>query len=212
MMNVRFVSLDLKDFPSPRRPDDRKRSQFKASWAKTLELLEYELMCQAASGIVIQVGVRPDQIRQDGWPYSNAGVSHPAVILSFRDGENRPLSFPCDRFDRYEDNLRGIALSLEALRAVDRFGVTKRGEQYSGFKQIEGPKPWTVDDAAEFIAIKAGTNAKAVIEDASCYRVGYRIAARDLHPDAGGNPHEWKLLGDAKALLDAHHGLGVAKR
>jgi len=27
-----------------------------------------------------------------------------------------------------------------------------------------------------------------------------------MHPDViGSNPHEWKLLGDAKALLDAHH-------
>ena len=31
-------------------------------------------------------------------------------------------------------NLRSIALGLKALRAVDRYGVSRRGEQYAGFR------------------------------------------------------------------------------
>lgn len=40
------------------------------------------------------------------------------------------LSYPCDTFTTLQDNLRVIALALEALRMVDRYGVTRRGEQY----------------------------------------------------------------------------------
>jgi hypothetical protein len=42
-MNVRFVPLDLKNFPSARKGWDRKDSQFKARWDRTLDLLDKEL-------------------------------------------------------------------------------------------------------------------------------------------------------------------------
>ena len=34
----------------------------------------------------------------------------------------------------WQHNLRSIALGLEALRAVDRYGISRRGEQYAGFR------------------------------------------------------------------------------
>ena len=200
------VSLDLKAFPSPRKETERRRSQFKAPWNRTLSLLEKELMNLGAREVILEGGWRSDQIRVDGSPYASARTSHPAVILRFRDSENRPLAFPCDRFETWEDNVRAIALSLEALRAVDRFGVTKHSEQYKGFKAIEEPKQWTVDDAAQFLSIKTEMRADVLLAQPEDYRRAYRAAARVMHPDViGSNPHEWKLLGDAKALLDAHH-------
>jgi hypothetical protein len=200
---ARFVPLDLKDFPGEQRP--QKNSQFKAGWQSTLDLLDSELTKLGARNIVVQAGFRRDQIRQDGWPMGKALPVHAAVIVSFNDREKRPLSFPCHRYSRYDDNLRAIALSLEALRAVDRHGVTKRGEQYMGFKALDEAKPWSVEEAAQFIAIKGGTSADLVINHSNVYRAAYRKAASTLHPDAGGNPHEWQLLCDAKALLDGLH-------
>jgi hypothetical protein len=44
--------------------------------------------------------------------------------------------FACDRFTGWEDNLRAITKTLDALRAVDRYEVVQDGEQYSGFKQL----------------------------------------------------------------------------
>lgn len=40
-------------------------------------------------------------------------------------------------------NLHAIALGLEALRAVDRHGITSSAEQYAGFAQLTagGPDP-----------------------------------------------------------------------
>jgi hypothetical protein len=205
-MIARFVPLDLRDFPGARKSDGRRRSQFKAGWAKTLELLDYELMALGATDVIVQAGFRPADIRMDGWPLGRATPSHPAVIVSLRDGENRPLSFPCDRYDQYADNLRAIALSLEALRAVDRHGVTKRGEQYQGFKALEAPRPWTIEDSAAFVSIKSGTPATVIMHDAASWKTAYRVAASTLHPDAGGNPHEWELLNKAKEMLNLHHG------
>jgi hypothetical protein len=36
----------------------------------------------------------------------------------------------------WQHNVRAIALTLEALRAVDRYGATETGQQYTGFKAL----------------------------------------------------------------------------
>jgi hypothetical protein len=38
--------------------------------------------------------------------------------------------------DDWQHNVRAIALGLEALRKVDRYGITRRGEQYAGWKAL----------------------------------------------------------------------------
>jgi hypothetical protein len=213
MIDLRFVPLDLANFPGGARKTRRASTAFSSTYQRTLERLEYELEKLKAIDVVVQAGYDRQVIRNDGWPRSSATPRHPAVVLTFRSREsNQQYSFPCDTFTRFEHNLHAIAFTLEALRAVNRYGVTRGHEQYKGFAQIESAKPWNVEDAAQFVAAKTGCKAEGVIEMASYYREAYRIAAKMLHPDTGGNPHEWKLLADAKALLDFHHGLTAEQR
>jgi hypothetical protein len=204
---IRFQPLALAEFPTPRADKQRKASQFKAPWNRTLELLERELEQLAAKDVTIRAGFAAANLRVDGWPRGDARPAHPAVILTFTDSaNNKPMSFPCDRFLTYRENIRAIALSLEALRAVDRFGVTRGHEQYSGFHQIEGATQWTVERAAEYIATKAGASMDAVIRDRAAFVHAYRVCASAMHPDVpGSNAHEWHLLGQARVLLEEHH-------
>lgn len=208
MIDLRFVPLELALFPGGARKTRRNSTVFKSTYTKTLDRLEDELRHLKAADILIQAGFGRADIRNDGWPRVGIRASHPAVVLSFRSAK-RDYSFPCDTFTTFEHNLHAIAFTLEALRAVNRYGVTRGHEQYTGFAQIEAPKKWTVDDAAHFLAVKIGATAQEVVEDAEDYRRLYRQAAAVLHPDRGGNPHDWKLLCEAKALLDKHHGLTV---
>lgn len=48
----------------------------------------------------------------------------------------RRLVFATDAYALWEHNVRAIALTLEALRAVDRYGTTG-GRQYAGFRQLQ---------------------------------------------------------------------------
>lgn len=48
--------------------------------------------------------------------------------------EKKRLVYATDSCDRWQDNVRSIALGLEALRAVDRFGISREGQQYAGFR------------------------------------------------------------------------------
>lgn len=182
-----------------------KRSQFRVNWSKTVELLESELRHLGASNVVIQAFVDAGQIRQDGMLYANARPSRPGVILSF-DSKHGPLSYPCDRYDDWRDNVRAIALSLEALRSVDRYGVTKRAEQYKGWAKLPGPvehPAMNIQDAATLIRQYAsGMQDQAI--GRSNYEEMYRRACVATHPDRGGNAEVFKRIQEAKAVIDRH--------
>ena len=79
MIDLRFRPFDT----VPAAPKGgRVRSTFSASWTKTLDDLERELEHLKAKDIVIEAETTRDQIRNDGWPYSNARMG-PTVAISF---------------------------------------------------------------------------------------------------------------------------------
>lgn len=110
-------------------------SSFRAPISKTVRLLASELRAIDAERVVLQVDVREQDLRLDGLPRAKARASSPAVVLAF-DSRVGPLRYEVGTYSRWEDNLRAIALGLKALRAVDRYGVTKRGEQYAGWRAL----------------------------------------------------------------------------
>lgn len=203
---IRFVPLET--WPG-KVPAQITRAPFSAPYNRTLQLLDRELGMIQAKEVVMQAFLRPNQIRQDGWPYSDARPSRPGVILSFRSPKGA-LSFPCYRFNRFEDNIRAIALSLEALRAVDRYGVTQRAEQYTGWKQIEAPLPGGFrgrEDAALFIATQCEDDdpeaPEIIITSPDARKTYYRDAAARLHPDKSEGNHELFIrLQQAMAILE----------
>lgn len=117
------------------------RSPFEATWWKTRQLLLDEVRRIGGRDLVIELDVTESQIRLDGELYANARTTSPAVRIAF-ESKYGPLTYATDKFWDWQSNVRAIALSLEALRKVDRYGVTKRGEQYTGWKAI-GAGPGT---------------------------------------------------------------------
>ena len=130
----------------PTPPSGRRRSQFQATWSKTVDLLEKELGLLNARNVVIEADCETSEIRIDGHLRANAKLRGPGVVVSF-DSAKGALRFPCDTFTDWQANVRGIALALEALRAVDRYGVTQQAEQYRGWTALpdlrEGRSPDT---------------------------------------------------------------------
>ena len=187
MIDARFVPIT--EWPGVETPAYRqKRAPFRAAYAKTLDLLETELAHLNAKEILIQAYLRREDIRNDGWPRSAARPTKPGVVLTF---EVKPagqvqrviMSFPCDRFDGWEDNLRAIALSLQALRMVDRYGVTRNNEQYRGFTALP-PAGNSRATAISFLSRITGWQEPQIKGD---LQGAYRLAARACHPDTGGN-------------------------
>lgn len=227
---MRTVCRPLTDWPGQLRTDaQRKDSPFTASWTDTMELLEREARLLGAREIVLQLAIPDSQIRQDGWPYARAQASHPGVTVVLPESDAGRVSFSTDRYNArhytgylagWQANLRAIALSMEALRAADRHGVTQ-GRQYAGFRELGAGTPMpagdtamTVEDAARFILERGGVpdmrpsdrGIRAVIASPVAREPFYRKAAKRLHPDAGGDPALFQRLQEAKRVLDEHGG------
>lgn len=167
----------------------------------TLELLDRELRMLGARDAEMLVAIAPSDFRLDGKPRTQAKAEHPGVILSF-DSKVGHLSYPCDTFTTWQDNLRAIALALEALRKVDRYGVTKRGEQYRGFLAIEA--------TAAPAGFRTGLEAAAWLRswvgpgwDERPLRAVLREAQRTTHPDMSGDAATFQRVSLAEAKLRA---------
>lgn len=179
----------------------RQRSNFSATWGTTLQLLDREVWYLGGKNMRLQVAIPASQFRLDGRPRATAKAEHPGVILTL-DSKHGPLSYPCDTFTTWQDNVRAIALALEALRKVDRYGVTKRGEQYRGFLALEAtamPAGFvTAADAAEFVFDISRSLARPGKDGmAACVR----LAKRRAHPDTGGDAATFQRVTLAEAKL-----------
>ena len=179
---------------------ERQRSNFSAPWRSTLELLDRELHYLGGGNrnapAVLQIAMREQDFRLDGLPRANAVPAHPGVILAIESSKG-PLSFPCDRFTRWQDNLRAIALALEALRKIDRYGITPNAEQYTGWRAIESSTSSQTPEAAlRYIKRVSGSQLAQTTEHA------YRKARAMAHPDRNnGDREQWDRVEEAAAIL-----------
>jgi hypothetical protein len=169
-MNVVFRPIAI--WPHAETPNYKRRgpATFKASWQNTLDLLDRELRHLKARNVILGAGFREQDLRLDGLPRSNAKTPlHPGIEISF-DSPHGRLVYATDSCVRWEHNVRSVALGLEALRAVDRFGITKRGEQYAGWKQLGAGASSDVERGRDLIREHGSVNA----------------ALKATHPDVGG--------------------------
>lgn len=207
---IRAIFRPIGTWPQERTEQPR-RSLFSAPWQDTLAKLKYEIERLEPVRTMMQMDLRERDIRNDGLPRADARPSFPGVILSLELEPTRWMHLPCDTFDTWQDNVRAITLTLEALRAIDRYGVSKRGEQYAGWKQIPavtgGPAGLSLESAAEFLATHAGMSGDpaavaAIASSASVRAIAFRKAAAKLHPDAGGDEDAFRQLQAAARLLE----------
>lgn len=196
---------------------ERTASRFDSSWTQTLELLTREVDKLDGRYLVIGVDVPESALRLDGTLRARAKADSPAVEVAF-DSTHGPMLYRCDRFTRasyyggtavdWRENVRAIALTLEALRAVDRYGASSSGEQYRGYRQIEAfPAPLAYDGPGiaqarvrlHEIGYHRPCDTPCTVPD----EVLLRRARREAHPDRGGSPELWHEV----ALLAAVIGL-----
>lgn len=201
-MKCDFVFRPLIEWPNAKtsRP---KEARFSVTYEQTLELLTRELVTLGCRKAVIQIDLAESDIRLDGLPRSGARPDSQGVIVSF-ESKYGPLKYATDRFNDWKDNIRAIALGLEALRKVDRYGITHRGEQYNGWKQLPASAGEIADihKAAEFIARYSGVTPLEIVKDRQKLQTAYHLAAKRLHPDKGGSNELLDLLVKAKKLIE----------
>jgi hypothetical protein len=211
----RFEIRPLGRWDREKTGERRSSAQFKAKWPDTIALLKSETEYLGAQVVACQIDVTEGEVRRDGMLRVGAKVGFPGVKISF-ESVHGPLTYATDVYDKiwphsmpgWQANVRAIALGLQALRAVDRYGITKSGEQYCGWTALSD-KPaskddLTLDDARRVFADALNTSVALLAEEFgqrdSITRM-YRIAAKKYHPDAGGSESVFRLITRARDVL-----------
>jgi hypothetical protein len=181
-MNVTFRPLSSWPGGDPKRG---RRSPFLAGWSDTYERLQRELGHLGVRHVVVELALEERDIRLDGWPRAHAQPRHHGVVVSF-DSKHGPLRYATAEFDHWQDNLRAIALGLEALRRVDRYGITRRGEQYRGWRALPAG-----DQSDERLAvIEHVERGRELIRKHG----GVAAAMKATHPDHGGDAEDLRAV------------------
>lgn len=213
----------LTSWPVP-ETHPRRADRFGVGWERTLDDLWRELDNLGCQRAVIELDITEADIRNDGWPRASAQARTPRVVVSLLDSRHGPLRYPCDTYRDWKANVRAIALSLEHLRGVDRHGVTRHGEQYTGWRALSSGLPDTtsISAAIEILGQYADAGFMAAAADYSGLnspddrarwiariRSQVRSALRASHPDTGGSEGEFHRVMKAREALSLYLGEAV---
>lgn len=140
-----------------------------------LERLTGELRRLGAQAIVISSNLK---LRQDGLPHASqaAMLGDPGIAVYFKL-KGKPRVLACDKWFSAAENMAAIAGHIEAIRAVDRYGVGTLDQAFAGYQALpaQAASWFTVLEFAE-----PPTNWDVI-------EARFKSLARVHHPDRGGN-------------------------
>lgn len=205
MISARFRPLPVWGHRETPEYSRRSRHAFSSTLRQTLDLLGREIDNLGGSNVIIGTFHKESEIRLDGWPRSDARVPvHPGVEISF-DSRHGHLTYATDVVNGWEGNLRSIALGLEALRAVDRYGVSERGQQYAGWRPLPAGATVLTDriptrphEAWAVLLEHTGRDGRRTGVDLDEL---IRDALKATHPDTGGSDLEFRRVQAAREIL-----------
>lgn len=119
-----------------------------------------------------------------------------AIYFSFK---GKATVLACDTYFDVSDNIAALAAHLEALRAMDRYGVGTLEQALAGYKALPA------DSAADWRVALFGANIPRVITKADV-DVAFRQLAREKHPDLGGTDDAMAWLNRARDYALAELG------
>lgn len=187
------------------RTKHRTSASFKVELVQARDELMHSLKLLGAKNVILSSNI---PIRTDGLP--RAGLPEPtdpgvAAYFDRRVGSDynaplRPFVIACDAYSKVRWNVRAVGGTVEALRAIQRYGATSMLEQaFTGFAALPpahvAPKAWW-----EVLELDPDASPDAV-------RQRVRELAAVHHPDRGGDPKRMVEINQAheRFLRGASH-------
>lgn len=157
----------------------RRGAAFKVEFVQGRDEMLHSLDLLGAKNVIVSTNI---PIRSDGLPRGGIEPTDPGVAVYFdRRVNNELVAFviACDAFSKVRWNIRAVGGTVDALRAIQRYGATSMLEQafrgFAALPEANRSKPWWevlgVSQSAEPSAIR-----RAYLELTSIH-----------HPDRGGD-------------------------
>lgn len=158
----------------------------KITMTRARDYLLSELDRLGAKNIVISTNL---SLRNDGLPRANQKTPDDTGVAVYFTMKNEQKCFPCDKWNRVEDNIYAIGKTIDALRGIERWGSKQMVDAtFNGFKAL--PEPDYTDSWRKVLEIKESD--EPILLD--IVKKKYRELAREHHPDHGGDPYEFNRL------------------
>lgn len=173
----------------PRWKWHRDYGRFKVSPGRAQDELVDELVRMGAQFVTISTNI---ELRRDGLPYANRNPPNDPGVAVYFQIKGKPMVLACDQYDKVWKNMRAIGKTIEALRAIKRYGSSDLLERaYVGFNALpdytEGKEPWY-----SVLGCQPEDSFDVV-------RSAWIARMKEVHPDKGGSDAEAKRVNEAWA-------------
>lgn len=172
------------------RTKERQQSRFKSSFSKALEGLRRELKHLSATHVLVSCNLLP---ARDGWPDQGSRLKgdDPGVAVYWIINRITYV-LACDAWDRVEDNLHAITLTIGADRGKSRWGCSAVLEKaMAGYLALPPPDdPWWK---------VIGVPRESPLDE---IRVIYRLRAKQFHPDQAESESDRKIRNETMSKLN----------
>jgi len=145
-----------------------------------------EECAKVVDGLIEDYGDR--RARQDGEIVSGAREPDDPGSAVYFELRGKKVCLACDQWRELWENLYAIGRTIEAMRAIDRWGVSDLLDRmFTGFIAL-------TDDAGKSWPSILGVSGDATREQ---IKAAYREKMKSLHPDKGGTVYQAAELNEA---------------
>lgn len=207
MARVELPVVPIVTWPRARTPEnmrDMGGRMLKTTPGAALSRLREELFRMRAKDCRLAIAVRERDITRFGELRANATVQDPGVIVYFTHPTRGDLTFANDNYCRWWHNVNGIAMTIEALRGIDRWGAVQNAEQFAGFGKLPGFTSLTMGSTAAvaILSRESGLDVPYPMTPDWIREAGRKSRAA-THPDVCRERKRWD---DVEAALRAVGG------
>ena len=176
-----------------------RKSKERLSVGDASAMLQRELRLLGATRVTISSNLR---LRSDGQPHADQKklLDDPGVAVYFTL-KGAPRVLACDKWASAADNLAAIARHIDALRAVDRYGVGFLEQAFAGYTALP---PAVGHDWRQTLGFRSDE-----LVSPNGVEARFKTLAKQAHPDVGGDPNEMARLNAARDVALAELGARV---
>lgn len=127
-------------------------------------------------------------VRADGFPMANRRTPEDRAAAVYFDYNGKKMCFACDSWNKVEDNLWAINLTIVAIRQIERAGASELLERaFRGFAALPAPGN---DQWWDVLKVPRNANSNEI-------KSAYFKLAKENHPDGGGTTEKFLVIRNA---------------